>query len=342
MEASRGLAKRRRLRLILYAVVLAPVLWLLFVRSGTLAASGGAASLARRGTAPALPIPHKKTAACRVSSFLESEQLRRCSDPYAHPFSGCLTDSYEAGMFKRLLAGKKASNLRCGFLDAPSRQWLDSLHVRFASCSRVVFTVSFSYGELPSTEGVAAEQPGVCFVAFVDAAAVQQLQGAAGFDGSRYGRWELVEVEHTMFSDGMARSAHMIKILAPRLFSAASAALYIDTKVGSADCGAPVAHLLRSSPGVRSAKLAGVARCGCAMLMRQHATFSSVIPGPCPSPAGSAMLPAVWRALLRACSGTSRPIAKLPSARSSRWRCRPTRWRSSALWSAASSPCCWA
>lgn len=238
----KGLAKRRRVRLIIYATGLALLVWLLCHPSSKTAAVDGAASLVSRRS-PRVPIPHKKTASCHVLGFQERESLRRCSDPYAHPFSGCLTDSYEADMFGRLLAGKKVPHLRCGFLDAASHRWLDSLHARFAGCTHVVFTVSFSYGELPTTNRVAADQQGVCFVAFVDAAAEQQLQGAAGFNGSHYGRWELVEVEHKMFSDGIARSAHLIKILAPRLFPAASAALYIDIKVGPARQGAAAAHL---------------------------------------------------------------------------------------------------
>ncbi|KAL4423842.1 hypothetical protein ABPG75_001143 [Micractinium tetrahymenae] len=232
MEAPRrGPAKGRRLRLVIYAAGLALALWLLCPPAGKSAAGGGAATLARRGSTRTLSIPHKKTATCHVASFQKQEGLRRCSDPYAHPFSGCLTDAYEAGVFGRLLAGKKVSHLRCGFLDDRSRRWLDELHERFAGCRYPVFTASFSYGQLPSTEGVAAQQPGACFVAFVDAAAVQQLQGAAGFNGSHYGRWELVDVDPKMISEGTARSAHLMKILAPRLFPAAAAALYIDIKV---------------------------------------------------------------------------------------------------------------
>lgn len=225
-------AKRYRMRLAVYAAALVLGLWLARIVIGGTAAGGGAALRADRGF-KRVPIPHQQTATCRVAGFRKRDDVRRCSDPYAHPFSGCLTDGYEADTFSRLLAGSQVRYLRCGFLDAASQRWLGDLHDRFSGCTHVVFTVSFSYGELPTTKGVAAGQPGACFVAFVDAAAREQLQGAAGYNGSHYGRWELVGVEHKMFSDGMARSAHMIKILAPRLFPAASAALYIDIKVSS-------------------------------------------------------------------------------------------------------------
>ena len=176
-------------------------------------------------------LAHQSSApTCRVASFKESDPAS-CRDSYSTPFSGCLSDACEEETFERLLFGKPVSNLRCGFLDATSHAWLTKQHARFSRCKYIVFTAAFSYGTLPDTDHVVGKQAGICFVAFVDRPGMAGLRQQTGFSRSRFKRWQLVIVHSTMLSGTVARSSHMLRTLAPRLFPTALYSLYIDIKV---------------------------------------------------------------------------------------------------------------
>lgn len=167
---------------------------------------------------------------CKVASFKESDPPS-CRDAYSTPFSGCLSDAYEEATMKVLQLGKPVFNLRCGFLDTTSHAWLTKQHKQFAHCKYILFTAAFSYGTLPNTDHVVDKQAGVCFVAFIDRQGMAGLRQQAGFSRSRFKRWQLVVVDATMLSGTVARSSHMLRALAPRLFPTALYSLYIDIKV---------------------------------------------------------------------------------------------------------------
>ena len=95
----------------------------------------------------------------------------------------------------------------------------------------VVWTISFSYGTLRGTDHITVPQPGVCFAGFVDPEALQQLAGEPALNATHYGRWELVVLDAAMLSTTIARSAHMLRMLSPRLFPTASSTLYTDIKL---------------------------------------------------------------------------------------------------------------
>ena len=213
--------------------------------------------------APPLPIPHNLTATCLPLAF-DPTDPPGCADEYTHPFSGCLTPAYEHAAFQRLLdpGVRPPLEVRCGFMDPRSQDWLAALHRRTAGCTAVVYSVSLSYGLLPSTAAAlaAASPPGTCWLGFVDEGALRELRSQPGFETGgrrrssgnsssnggpaairrtaarapdRYGAWQLVRVGASLFSNSTARSAHLLKILAPRLFPTARVALYVDAKASA-------------------------------------------------------------------------------------------------------------
>lgn len=185
-----------------------------------------------------LPL-HNITAVCNAQSFRKSD--RKCPDDYNHPFSGCLSDIYEADTIDSLLGGEPVSNLRCGFMTSESQTWLDIINRRFARCSYVVYTAAFSYGPLPSTDSVVDRQPGVCFVAFVDNTT------SAQHNATQARRWKIIEMESTMLAPTVARSSHMLRALAPRLFPNARWSIYHDIKVKVPDDPLAIMHRLEDS-----------------------------------------------------------------------------------------------
>eukprot|EP00887_Chlorella_sp_A99_P006016 scaffold27.g6016.t1 len=192
-----------------------------------------AATAARRRLARL--VGHNKTLeTCRIASYsLQEEQhpgAVACASAGGrwHPFTGCLTDDAEAELFETLLAGKKVSDLRCGFMDAASRAWLADVHFRFARCTLVVYTVLFGPGSsLYPTDHVVTSAAGarLCFVAFVDSEVVRALGVAPAVTTGpgRIGVWELVETVPERFSDSTPRSAHLLRALPHRLFPQAVA-----------------------------------------------------------------------------------------------------------------------
>lgn len=186
---------------------------------------------------------HNKAAVCNIQSYRKGDSYK-CLNEYNHPFSGCLTDGYEATTIDQLLGGKPVANLRCGFMDPKSRSWLSLMNERFKRCTYVVFTAAFSYGALPSTDQVEGKQLGVCFVALVDEAVIAQLHG---FNGTHFQRWEVVKMDSTLLSPTVARSSHMLRALAPRLFPNARYSLYFDIKVKTPENPLGIIRLLEDS-----------------------------------------------------------------------------------------------
>lgn len=300
---------------LLAIAILAALAGLLVTRAHVglpLLAQPAAAAPERRMRQPAsLVMPHSATAQCRVLSFAQRDTPPCAEEERRHPFSGCLTDKYEAETIQALLAGRvrplnTAAERRAGWGRADASTHRSSHHRPCASCllpaspltacaaaswmpprsggwrastasllaacecagqegtsgactplpawrlspaeitaappallpapcrppsSHVVWTISFSYGQLRPTDHITAPQPGVCFAGFVDTAALQQLKGQPALNATHYGRWQLVVLDSAMLSSTIARSAHMLRMLAPRLFPAASASLYADIKL---------------------------------------------------------------------------------------------------------------
>jgi hypothetical protein len=168
---------------------------------------------------------------CRIESFRAEEDLPGCMDEYSHPFSGCFSATREADTFRAFLSGQPVSDLRCGFLGAAPQRWLADTSARFSHCTYAVLTVSFSYGTIKPTSHVHGAQQGMCFVAFVDQAIWSNLKAEPAWNGTHMMRWEVVLVDPAMFSSTIARSSHLIKLLAPRMFPAARYSMYVDRKV---------------------------------------------------------------------------------------------------------------
>ncbi|GAB4820839.1 hypothetical protein N2152v2_007885 [Parachlorella kessleri] len=170
---------------------------------------------------------------CVIESYRTAEDSAACMDEYSHPFSGCFSPDHEEELYKRFRAGQPVSELRCGFLGAEAQSWLANISAQFSHCEYVILTVSFSYGSIKPAEHVARPQPGVCFVAFVDEAIYTALpaEGPALWNGTHFSRWQVLLVEPTMFAETIARSSHLLKLLAPRMFPAARYSLYVDRKV---------------------------------------------------------------------------------------------------------------
>lgn len=169
-----------------------------------------------------------------MSGYREQDEAD-CLDPYGHPFSGCLSAAYEADTLLKVKSEAQVSDLRCGFLDSRSRTWLKALHTRFSHCQYVLFTVAFSYGLIKPTDAVVGLQPGFCFVAILDTSTFSALQNITGLaapeQDRRYARWRWVVTNPALFSTTTARSSHMLKALAPRLFPSSEVTIYVDIKV---------------------------------------------------------------------------------------------------------------
>lgn len=172
--------------------------------------------------------------ACHIDGYRAKDE-GECLDEFSHPFSGCLSAAYEAEVMLSVQRAERINRLRCGFMDRKSTAWLKALHARFKQCKYVLFTVAFSYGPVQPTDRVVGLQSGVCFVAILDKTTFSALQNetgrAAPEEDRRFARWRWVVTNPALFATTTARSSHLLKALAPRLFPSAEVSIYADIKV---------------------------------------------------------------------------------------------------------------
>lgn len=104
---------------------------------------------------------------------------------------------------------------------------------------------------------------------------------AGGAGGSslagRYGRWQLVQAEASLFSGSTARSAHLLKVLAPRLFPSARLALYLDAKVAVPAAPGAVLAAVRAAAAAAAAQGAPLALATAAHPVRGRDVFGELI-----------------------------------------------------------------